>query len=78
MFQSSLPLPMNNNNNRYSNNSLIPTPNQIWKDFCTWIRRNENLYQCLLKIKHFILDNALLLLLLLLFLLHHFIIPTNY
>jgi hypothetical protein len=45
---------MNNNNDTSSNNSLMT---QFWKDFCSWIQGHENLYQCLLKIKHFILDN---------------------
>jgi hypothetical protein len=44
---------MNNNNN----NSLIPTFTQLRNDFCSWIRGHENLYQCLLKIKHFIVNN---------------------
>ena len=44
-----------------NNNSLIPTVTQFWKDFCSWIRGHENLYQCLLKIKHFIVNNAILL-----------------
>jgi len=35
---------MNNKNN----NSLIPAVTQFGKDFCSWIRGHEKLYQCLL------------------------------
>lgn len=46
------------NNSVSFNNSLIPTPNQLWRDFCFWIQMHENLHQCILKIKNFIVDNA--------------------
>lgn len=36
------------------------TPNQIWKDFCSLVRGHENLYQCLMKIKDFILNHPVL------------------
>jgi hypothetical protein len=77
---------MNNRNN----NSLITTLSQFGKDFYSWIRGHENLYQCLLKIKHFIVNNPVLLFCLLLlyyrfniryfilFLFYHFIVHTNY
>ena len=60
-YPSSVSKIMNNRDNHDNNNSLIPTLAQFWKEFCSWIRGHENLYQCLLKIKHFILDNAVLL-----------------
>jgi hypothetical protein len=63
---------MNTNNN----NSLIPTATQFWKDFCSWIRGHENLYQCLVKIKNFIVNNPVLFCLL--FLYYRFILRTNY
>lgn len=62
---------MNNNTERSdSNSSLISlqttqtTPNQLCKDFHSWIRGHENLYNCIQKMKDFILDNAFLLFLL--------------
>lgn len=70
-----LPTTMNNNTERSdSNSSLISlqttqttqtTPNQLCKDFHSWIRGHENLYNCIQKMKDFILDNAFLLFLLL-------------
>lgn len=41
-----------------TNNSL--TPIQIGKDFCSLVRGHENLYQCLLKLKQFILNHPVL------------------
>jgi len=42
----------NNANPKNLNNSLTSgsgfKPRQLWKDFCSWIRGHENLYQCLL------------------------------
>ena len=85
LFQTTM-----NNNNNNNNNSLIPTFAQFRNDFCSWIRGHENLYQCLLKIKHFIVNNPVLLFCLLflyhrfnvryfiLFLYYRFIVRTNY
>jgi hypothetical protein len=73
---SSISKIMNNRENHHNNNSLIPTLPQFWKDFCSWIRGHEKLYQCLLKIKHFILDNAILLFCLL-FLYYRFSMNTS-
>lgn len=43
-----------------TDNSL--TPIQIWRDFCSLVRGHENLYQCLVKIKDFILEHPVLIL----------------
>jgi hypothetical protein len=67
----------NNDNDTYSNNSLMT---QFWKDFCSWVRGHENLYQCLLNIKTFILDNRTIIECCLLFLYYRSIcdMRTNY
>ena len=62
IYPPSVSKTMNNKNN----NSLIPAVTQFGKDFCSWIRGHENLYQCLLKIKNFIVNNPVLLFCLLL------------
>jgi hypothetical protein len=50
---------MNNNDQNNSKNKLTFT--QILKDFYSWIRGHENLYQCLIKTKHFMVNNMVLL-----------------
>ena len=44
------------------NKSLYSKIFQIWKDFCKWIKGHDNLYQCLIKIKNFILNDKILIL----------------
>lgn len=52
---------MNNNDQTNSKNkSNKLTLIQISKDFYSWIRGHENLYQCIIKIKHFISNNIIL------------------
>jgi len=48
-----------NNLEQTNNLTLI----QLSKDFHSWIKGHTNLYNCLLKIKHFIVNNKILLLL---------------
>ena len=53
---------MNNNDETNSKNkSNKLTLIQISKDFYTWIRGHENLYQCLVKIKNFMVNNKVVL-----------------
>jgi hypothetical protein len=35
------------------------TPIQLWEDYKSWIRGHTNLYNCLIKMKHFIVNNLL-------------------
>lgn len=67
-YPSSVSKIMNNRNN----NSLITTATQFRNDFCSWVRGREKLYKCLLKIKHFMLDNRTITLCFILFLYHRF------